>query len=191
MSEAELHILKARMHEGRRAKASRAELVIGLPRGFVLRPSGEVALDPDEQVRATIRLVFDVFERRRSVYGVLRYLVDHDIQLPDRARAGRTKAGSGGTGRTKRRSATCCVIRPMLEPTFMVGVGWSAGASCPANHTADGGSSVCRSSGRCCAGIAGQPTSTGTPIRATRSRWRRTVPSMTASHAAARLCSAA
>lgn len=26
MSEAELHILKARMHEGRRAKASRAEL---------------------------------------------------------------------------------------------------------------------------------------------------------------------
>src|ERR1700712_111211 len=69
MSEAELHILKARMHEGRRAKASRAALVIGLPRGFVLRPSGEVALDPDEQVRATIQLVFDVFERRRSIYG--------------------------------------------------------------------------------------------------------------------------
>jgi DNA invertase Pin-like site-specific DNA recombinase len=93
MSEAELHILKARMHEGRRAKASRAELVIGLPRGFVLRPSGEVALDPDEQVRATIRLVFDVFERRRSVYGVLRYLVDHDIQLPDRVRGGADKGG--------------------------------------------------------------------------------------------------
>jgi len=91
MSEAELHILKARMHEGRRAKASRAALVIGLPRGFVLRPSGEVALDPDEQVRATIQLVFDVFERRRSVYGVLRYLVDHDIQLPDRVRGGPDK----------------------------------------------------------------------------------------------------
>jgi excisionase family DNA binding protein len=91
MSEAELHILKARMHEGRRAKASRAELVIGLPRGFVLRPSGEVALDPDEQVRTTIQLVFDVFERRRSVYGVLRYLVDHGIQLPDRVRGGPDK----------------------------------------------------------------------------------------------------
>jgi excisionase family DNA binding protein len=91
MSEAELHILKARMHEGRRSKASRAELVIGLPRGYVLRPSGEVALDPDEQVRATIQLVFDVFERRRSVYGVLRYLVDHDIQLPDRVRGGADK----------------------------------------------------------------------------------------------------
>jgi excisionase family DNA binding protein len=91
MSEAELHLLKARMHEGCRAKAARGELVIGLPRGYVQRPSGEVALDPDEQVRATIRLVFDVFERRRSARGVLRYLADHDIQLPDRVRSGPRK----------------------------------------------------------------------------------------------------
>lgn len=88
MSEAELHILKARMHEGRRAKAGRGELILGLPRGYVLRPSGEVALDPDEEVRSVIRLVFDVFERRRSVRGVLCYLVDHEIQLPDRIRSG-------------------------------------------------------------------------------------------------------
>ncbi len=50
-SEAELHILKGRMHKGRRAKAERGELVMGLPRGFVLKPSGEVALDPDKGVR--------------------------------------------------------------------------------------------------------------------------------------------
>src|SRR3954454_3501476 len=88
MSEAELHILKSRMHEGRRAKAQRGELVLGLPRGYVLKPSGEIALDPDEGVRQVIGLVFAVFERRRSVSGLLRYLVDHDIQLPDRVRAG-------------------------------------------------------------------------------------------------------
>ena len=91
MSEAELHILKGRMHEGRRAKAERGELVLGLPRGFVLKPSGEVALDPDDGVRQVIALVFAIFERRRSVSGVLRYLVDHDIALPDRVRAGPTK----------------------------------------------------------------------------------------------------
>jgi DNA invertase Pin-like site-specific DNA recombinase len=91
MSEAELHILKARMHEGRRAKAARGELVLGLPRGYVLKPSGEVALDPDEGVQQVIRLVFAVFERRRSVSGVLRYLVDHEIQLPDRIRTGPNK----------------------------------------------------------------------------------------------------
>jgi excisionase family DNA binding protein len=88
MSEAELHILKGRMLEGRRAKAARGELVIGLPRGYVQRPSGEVALDPDEGVRSVIRLVFDVFERRCSIRGVLTYLVDHDIELPDRVRSG-------------------------------------------------------------------------------------------------------
>jgi DNA invertase Pin-like site-specific DNA recombinase len=91
MSEAELHILKARMHEGRRAKAARGELVLGLPRGYVLKPSGEVALDPDEGVQQVIRLVFAVFERRRSVSGVLRYLVDHALQLPDRIRTGPNK----------------------------------------------------------------------------------------------------
>jgi excisionase family DNA binding protein len=91
MSEAELHILKGRMLEGRRAKAVRGELVIGLPRGYVQRPSGEVALDPDEGVRSVIRLVFDVFERRRSIRGVLTYLVEHAIGLPDRVRSGQCK----------------------------------------------------------------------------------------------------
>jgi len=91
MSEAELHILKGRMQEGRTAKARRGELVLGLPRGYVLKPSGDVAIDPDEGVQRIIRLVFDLFERRRSISGVLRYLVDHDIALPDRVRGGAQK----------------------------------------------------------------------------------------------------
>jgi DNA invertase Pin-like site-specific DNA recombinase len=88
MSEAELHLLKARLHAGQRAKALRGELGLNLPRGYVRRLSGEVALDPDEQVQAVIRLVFALFERRRSVRGVLLYLVEHDIRLPDRVRSG-------------------------------------------------------------------------------------------------------
>lgn len=91
MSEAELHVLKSRMHEGRCAKARRGELVMGLPRGYVLLPSGAVTLDPDEQVRTAVQLVFDVFERRRSVRGVLRHLVEHDLKLPDRVRSGPCK----------------------------------------------------------------------------------------------------
>lgn len=49
MSEAELHIIKARMLEGRRAKARRGELSKSLPMGYVRRPSGEVIFEPDEQ----------------------------------------------------------------------------------------------------------------------------------------------
>jgi excisionase family DNA binding protein len=91
MSEAELHIMRARLEQGRWHKAERGELGFNLPRGYLKHPSGEVALDPDERVRDTIRLVFDVFERRGSVHGVMRYLIDHGIALPDRARNGPTR----------------------------------------------------------------------------------------------------
>ena len=78
MSEAELHILKARMLEGRRAKAQRGELFFNLPRGYVRDQSDEIVFDSDAQVQAVIRLVFDAFERCRSINGVLHYLVAHD-----------------------------------------------------------------------------------------------------------------
>src|SRR4051794_38973122 len=91
MSEAELHILKGRMDAGRRAKAGRGELFFNLPRGYVRRPSGEIALDPDEQVQAVIRLVFALFDQRRTVNGVLVHLTAHDIRLPYRLRGGPAK----------------------------------------------------------------------------------------------------
>jgi len=91
MSEAELHIIKARMLEGRRAKARRGELAQPLPMGYARRPSGEVIFDPDEQAQSVIRLVFDLFERFRTVGGVLRYLIEHDIEMPVRRHDGPTR----------------------------------------------------------------------------------------------------
>lgn len=91
MSEAELHILKARMLAGRRAKAQRGELGKLVPMGYLRRPSGEVVLDPDEQAQGTIRLVFDLFQRFRTVGRVLRYLVEHDIRMPVRTPGGPAK----------------------------------------------------------------------------------------------------
>jgi DNA invertase Pin-like site-specific DNA recombinase len=91
MSEAELHILKARMLEGRRAKAQRGELFFNLPRGYVRGQSDNIVFDSDAQVQAVTRLVFDTFERCRSINGVLHYLVAHDIRLPFRSRTGAAK----------------------------------------------------------------------------------------------------
>lgn len=91
MSEAELHIMRARLDHGRWHKASRGDLGFAVPRGYLRRPSGEVTVDPDERVRDMIDRVFEVFERRRSVHGVLRYLVAHNMDLPDRQRAGVNK----------------------------------------------------------------------------------------------------
>jgi DNA invertase Pin-like site-specific DNA recombinase len=87
MSEAELHILKARMLEGKRAKARRGELVTPVPLGYVVQhPTGEVTLDPDEQVQETVRLIFRSFERIRTVGGVLRYLARNGIRMPVRSK---------------------------------------------------------------------------------------------------------
>ena len=91
MSEAELHILKACMLAGRKAKASRGELGKPVPMGYARRPSGETVLDPDERAQATIRLVFELFDRFKTVVKVMTYLVEHDIQMPVRARSGPSK----------------------------------------------------------------------------------------------------
>jgi len=88
ISEAELHLIKQRMWTGRIAKARRGELAVPLPAGLVRRPSGEVALDPDEQVRSVVRLVFDLFERLGTVGAVLGFLADNQIQLGVRLREG-------------------------------------------------------------------------------------------------------
>jgi DNA invertase Pin-like site-specific DNA recombinase len=91
MSEAELHILKQRMVEGKKAKARRGELGVQLPRGYVRRPSGEIIKDPDEQVQSTIHLVFELFEQFSTVNGVLAYFVKNKILMPDRVRTGLDK----------------------------------------------------------------------------------------------------
>jgi DNA invertase Pin-like site-specific DNA recombinase len=91
LSEVELHLIKQRMASGRLAKAGRGELAIPLPTGYVRRPSGEVALDPDEQVRDVVRLVFHLFEQLATVHAVLRFLVEHHVQIGIRQRSGPAK----------------------------------------------------------------------------------------------------
>jgi len=76
------------MASGRLAKAGRGELAVPLPAGYVRRPSGEAALDPDEQVQAVVRLVFRLFDELGTVHGVLRFLVEHQVQIGMRERSG-------------------------------------------------------------------------------------------------------
>lgn len=50
-----------------------------------------MVFDPDEQAQTVVRLVFDSFVRLGTLNAVLRYLVDHDIQLPVRSASGGDK----------------------------------------------------------------------------------------------------
>jgi DNA invertase Pin-like site-specific DNA recombinase len=88
MSEAELHIMQQRLRQGLLAKARRGELALVPPMGYVRGASGELLLDPDEQVQQVIRLVFRKFAELGTVNALLRYLVAHQIQLGMRAHDG-------------------------------------------------------------------------------------------------------
>ena len=95
MSEAELYLIRQRMLSGKLAKAERGELAVPLPIGYVRRPSGEVILDPDEQAQHVVRLVFGTFARLGTLNAVLRYLVEHEVQLPVRVHAGPVEGRAG------------------------------------------------------------------------------------------------
>ena len=121
MSEAELHILKARMLAGRKAKAGRGELGKPVPMGYVRRPSGEVTFDPDGQAQTTIRLVFDLFDRFKTIGKVMRYLVDHEICMPVRSRSGPQK-GDLEWRRVNRPSLLNLFANPIYAGVYAYGV---------------------------------------------------------------------
>ena len=71
MSEAELHVLHARLDGGIRNKAARGELRRGLPVGLVWgERDGEIRLHPDEAVTGVVRAVFERFAELGSVRRV-------------------------------------------------------------------------------------------------------------------------
>jgi hypothetical protein len=63
MSEAELHVLQARLRGGLLNKARRGEYRCPLPTGLVYDEAGNVVLDPDTQVRESISYFFETFSR--------------------------------------------------------------------------------------------------------------------------------
>jgi DNA invertase Pin-like site-specific DNA recombinase len=81
ISSVELQTMRNRLEKGKLSKAARGELFLDVPVGYVKTLTGELALDPDEQVRAVVALIFDQFEERGTVYAVYRYLLQNDIRL--------------------------------------------------------------------------------------------------------------
>jgi DNA invertase Pin-like site-specific DNA recombinase len=84
MSEAELHQIRMRLHQGERQKASRGELRLPLPAGLAHDRAGLIILNPDEEVQARLLLVFAKFQELQSARGVMRFLRASGLPLPVR-----------------------------------------------------------------------------------------------------------
>src|SRR6202051_1702688 len=89
MSEAELHVLKARLRGGILSKAQRGELKMPLPVGLVYDPAQRVVLDPDKQLQSTLRHFFETFRRTGSAWATVQAFAKEGLKFP------RHRQGSG------------------------------------------------------------------------------------------------
>jgi DNA invertase Pin-like site-specific DNA recombinase len=85
MSEAELHLIRARLDGGLRNKAARGELVMHLPVGFDRDEDGRIVLSADEQVRHAIERVFELWRRSGSARQIVGELIADGQRLPRRS----------------------------------------------------------------------------------------------------------
>jgi DNA invertase Pin-like site-specific DNA recombinase len=82
MSEAELHLIRARMRGGVLNKAKRGELRLPLPVGLVYDNDQHVVLDPDRQVQQAVRHFFETFKRTGAATATVRQFRREGVLFP-------------------------------------------------------------------------------------------------------------
>ncbi|GAC1350740.1 MAG: recombinase family protein [Ktedonobacteraceae bacterium] len=88
MSEAELHVLRARLRGGILNQASRAALKLPLPVGLLYSEDDKVILDPDAQIQQALRVLFATFKRTGSAWATVKSFREQGLLFPRRVRTG-------------------------------------------------------------------------------------------------------
>jgi DNA invertase Pin-like site-specific DNA recombinase len=89
MSEAELHVLRARLLGGLLNKARRGDLWVRPPIGYVYDAQTQrLCLDPDTQIQGAVRQLFEAFCRTGSAIQVVRHFAREGLRWPRRLTTG-------------------------------------------------------------------------------------------------------
>jgi DNA invertase Pin-like site-specific DNA recombinase len=115
MSEYELITMHNRLEGGKLHKARRCELILSVPCGYLKLPTGEAVLDPDEEARSIVRLVFDKFDELGSFGRTYRYLVRNKVRLGMRVQRGARR------GQLEWRRPTLCTVSRILHHPIYAG----------------------------------------------------------------------
>ena len=168
MSEAELHILRARLDGGIRNKAARGELRRGLPVGLVWgEADGEIGWHPDEAVTGLITAIFDRFAVTGSVRGVWLWLRDQGLQFPLQP-AGYLHGADITWVEPTYHAVHNVLTHPGYAGAYVFGKTASNAMSGRTTRCASAAVGSRKASGRCSSQITIAASSTGTPTRPTK-----------------------
>ena len=120
LSEAELHVIRARLQGGILNKARRGELQCPLPVGLAYHPEGRPILDPDKQVQECLRFFFDTFCRTGSACAVVKAFRRKGLLFPRRLRSGPHK-GELQWGALRHSRALNILNNPRYAGAFVYG----------------------------------------------------------------------
>jgi DNA invertase Pin-like site-specific DNA recombinase len=115
MGEYELGTMHKRLELAKLQKAQRCELIQGVPCGYLKLPTGEAVLDPDEEARSTVQLVFEKFDELGSLGRLYVYLVRNKVRLGMRVQRGARR------GQLEWRRPTRCTLARMLHHPIYAG----------------------------------------------------------------------
>jgi DNA invertase Pin-like site-specific DNA recombinase len=113
MSEAELHVLRARLQGGIRNKARRGELFVRPAMGFVYNAEGNLVMDPDQQVQQSVRVLFETFRRTGSAMATVKFFAEQGLQFPRRVHTGANQGDTVWAGLEHSR-----VLRILHNPRY-------------------------------------------------------------------------
>ncbi len=118
-AQAELHIIRARLHGGKLNKAQKGELRFPLPVGLVF-DGDKIVLDPDQEVQGAVRAVFELFEQENTAYGVVQRFYQLGLLFPRRSYGG-TWNGKLIWGRLTHSRLLGVLANPSYAGTYVFG----------------------------------------------------------------------
>jgi DNA invertase Pin-like site-specific DNA recombinase len=120
MAQAELHFLRGRLQGGKLNKAQKGELRFPLPVGLCYDGEDRIVLDPDDEVRGAVQLVFRLFRETGSAYAVVKRFAEGGLRFPKRAYGG-AWAGKLIWGRLRHERVLGLIRNPSYAGVYVFG----------------------------------------------------------------------
>lgn len=120
MSQAELHFMRERLQGAKLNKARRGELRTPLPIGYCYDEQDRTILDPDQQVREVIELLFTMFREVGSAYGVVHRFATEGLEFPKHLHGG-PRHGQLTWDRLNYRRVICILHNPCYAGAYVYG----------------------------------------------------------------------